>query len=236
MKKVIWIIVVLVVAGFLVNSYIQKRAKEKADRAEAERIEKNIRSSVSTMVSKSNAIDSWEQKLSRGERYRYDPILTIELEKHWLVDKPILFIGAINDIATHDESHYLVSVERSLFGSFDYLFDTELQLSLISKKDQIDIFLNKYPDLFKDYGFNNNSMKSLKKQAGGLVRRAEVLKAGHKRLFQLKCISAVLSRFFKIINVEKVRLYYNKVEKSKKGKRYDRTDFHVAREGHRQRF
>ncbi len=155
MKKVIWIIVVLVVAGVLVNSYIQKRGKEKADRAEAERIEKNIRSSVSTMVSKSNAIDSWEQKLSRGERYRYDPILTIELEKHWLVDKPILFIGAINDIATHDESHYLVSVERSLFGSFDYLFDTELQLSLISKKDQIDFFLNKYPDLFKDYGFNN---------------------------------------------------------------------------------
>jgi len=155
MKKVIWIVVVLVVAGYFINSYTQKRTKEKADRVEAERIEKNIRSFVSAMVSKSNAVDNWEEKLSKGERYRYDPILTIELEKLWLVDQPILFIGSINDIATHDESHYLMCVERNLLGNLDYLFDTELQLSLISKKEQIDIFLNKYPDLFKEYGFNN---------------------------------------------------------------------------------
>jgi len=155
MKKVIWTVVVLIVAGYLVNSYIQKRTKEKADRAEAERVEKNIRSAVSAMVSKSNAVDDWEQKLSKGERYRFDPILTIELEKLWLVEQPILFIGSINDIATHDEFHYLVSVERNLLGNFDYLFDTELQLSLIAKKEQIDTFLNEYPDLFKDYGFNN---------------------------------------------------------------------------------
>jgi hypothetical protein len=155
MKKVIWIIVVLAIAGYFVNSYLQKRAKREAERAEAERIEQNIKSSVAEMVSRTNAVDGWDRQLSKGERFRFDPILTIELEKLWLVNRPILFIGAIKDIATHNEVHYIVSVEKSLFGSFDYMFDTELQLSLISPKQRIDSFLNQHPNLFKKYGFNN---------------------------------------------------------------------------------
>lgn len=156
MKKAIWIIVILATAGYFVNSFIQKRAKREAERAKAERIEQNIKSSVAKMVSRTNAVDDWERQLSKGEEYRFDPILTIELEKLWLVNRPILFIGSIMDIATHDENHYTVTIERSLMGSFKYMFDTELQLSLISPKQQIDLFLNQHPDLFKEYGFNNS--------------------------------------------------------------------------------
>ena len=107
------------------------------------------------MVSRTGAIDDWEQRLSKGEKYRLEPILTIELERLWLQNHPILFIGTVKDIATHDQTQYKVLVERNLFNSFEYMFDTELQLSLLSGKEQIDSFLQKHPGLFKNDGFNN---------------------------------------------------------------------------------
>lgn len=156
MKKIIWIIVVLAIGGYLVHSYLGKRAKLEAERVEAKRIEQTIRSSVAEMVSRTNAVDDWDRLLSKGERFMFEPILTVELEKLWLSSRPILFIGAIKDIATHNESLYTVLIERSLLGSFDYMFDTELQLSLLSPKQRIDSFLKQHPNLFKESGFNNS--------------------------------------------------------------------------------
>jgi len=155
MKKIICILVALVVGGYFVNSYLENKAKREAKEAEAKRIELSIKSSVAQMVSRTGAIDDWEKRLGKGENFRFEPILTIELEGLWLQNHPILFIGAVKDIATHDQTQYKVSVERSLFGSFEYMFDTELQLSLLSRKEQIDSFLQKHPGLFKNYGLNN---------------------------------------------------------------------------------
>ena len=81
----------------------EKKAKHEAERAEAKRMEQTIRSSVAEMVSRTNAVDGWDRLLSKGERFRFAPILTVELEKLWLASRPILFIGAIKDIATHNE-------------------------------------------------------------------------------------------------------------------------------------
>ena len=155
MKKVILIIVVLVVGGYFVNSYLENKATRKAEQAEAKRIEQAAKSAVAQMVSQTNAVDDWVSRLSKGERFRSEPILTVELESLWLQNRPILFIGSIRDIATQDQSHYTISVESNLSGSFEHMFDTELQLSLISEKGRIDSFLKKNPDLFKNYGFNN---------------------------------------------------------------------------------
>ena len=155
MKKVIWIIVALVVGGYFVNSYMENKAKREAERAEAERIEHTIKSAVAEMVSRTGAINDWEPRLSKGEQFRLEPILTVELEKLWLQNRPILFIGSVKDIATLNQSQYTVLIEMSLFGSFEHMFGTELQLSLLSSKERIDSFLEKHPDLFKNYGFNN---------------------------------------------------------------------------------
>lgn len=155
MKRIIWIIFAVVAVGYFFNSYTESKAKREAKRAEAERIEQAMKTVVSQMVSRTNAVSGWEEKLSKGERFRFEPIRTVELEQLWLQQKPILFVGAIKDIATHDQSRYVVLVERSLFGNFDYMFGTELQLSLLSDKDKIDSFLKEHPDLFKDYGFKN---------------------------------------------------------------------------------
>ncbi|MBL1276736.1 MAG: hypothetical protein COB30_011675 [Ectothiorhodospiraceae bacterium] len=155
MKRIVWIIIVVAVVGYFFNSYTVNKAKREAERAEAERIEQTTKTAVSQMASHTNAVSDWEENLSKGERFRFESILTVELERLWLQQRPILFVGAIKDIATHDQSRYVVLVERSLFGSFDYMFGTELQLSLLSDKDKVDSFLKEHPDLFKDYGFKN---------------------------------------------------------------------------------
>ncbi len=158
MKRIVWIIIAIAVVGYFFNSYTVNKAKreaERAERAESERIEQATKTAVSQMSSQSNAVSDWEASLSKGERFRFEPILTIELEQIWLQQRPILFVGSIKDIATHDQSRYVVLFERSLYGSFDYMFRTELQLSLLARKEMINSFLKKHPDLFKDYGLNN---------------------------------------------------------------------------------
>ena len=155
MKKIIWIIVALVIGGYLVNSYLENEAKRDAERAEAKRVKQTIKSAVAEMVSRTGAVDDWESSLSKGEKFRLSPIFTVELEKLWLENQPILFIGNIKDIATYNESHYIVLIKRNFL--FGYMFGTELQLSLLSSKEHIDSFLKQHPGLFKDngYGFSN---------------------------------------------------------------------------------
>lgn len=155
MKRIVWIIIAVVVVGYFFNLYTVNKAKREAETAESKRIEQAMKTAVLQMASHSNAVSDWEAKLSKGETLRFEPILTIELERLWMQQRPILFVGSIKDIATHDHSQYVVLVERSLYGSFNFMFGTELQLSLISSKEQIDSFLKKHPDLFKDYGLNN---------------------------------------------------------------------------------
>ena len=155
MKKIVWIIIVIAVGGYFINLYMENKAKREAEHAKEEKIALATKTAVSQMASRTNAVTDWETNLSRGDKFRFEPILTIELERLWRQQRPILFIGAIKDIATHDQSHYTVLVERSLFGSFEYIFGTELQVSLISEKDRLDTFLKEHPELFKDNGFKN---------------------------------------------------------------------------------
>ena len=113
MSKLIWIALAVVVVGYLVTNSIAEKAEKESIRIEAEKQENATKLAVAKMSKQVNAITDWDKKLSNGESYRFEPILTVELERLWLQQNPILFIGSINDIATHDESHYLLSVERS---------------------------------------------------------------------------------------------------------------------------
>ena len=154
MKRIVWIIVAVAVAGYLFNSYVENKDRREAERAEEaeraaeeERIEKSTKAAVSEMASRMNAVTEWEANLS-------EPIITVELERLWLQQRPILFIGSIKDIATNDQSQYVVLVESSHFGGFGYVFGTVLQLSLLSDKNKIDSLLKEHRNLFKEYGFD----------------------------------------------------------------------------------
>jgi len=144
--KTIWIIVALSFGAYLFNSCMDDKAKRESERAEAIRIEQATKSAVAQLVSRTGAIDDWESQLSDGQYVRINPIFTIELEKLWIQNKPILFIGFIKDIATLDQLHYVVSIERNPFGSSELMLSTGLQLSLVVTKERMDSFLARHPN------------------------------------------------------------------------------------------
>jgi len=155
MHKAVFSIIALLVVGYIINAYLDKQAERRAEIAEEERIRNTTIMALNEMVDGRNAVIDWEEKISLGEGYRLKPIMTVELENLWLQKRPIIFVGSISDIATHDEDHYKVIIDRML-GMTDVIFDTELQLSLIASKETIDNFLKSHPEVFKFYSFQDN--------------------------------------------------------------------------------
>jgi len=154
-KRAIAIILIVLIGGYFINKYFENKARKEAERAEAKRIEETIRASVSEMVRRTNAIDTWEKVLKKGEKFSFERILTIELERLWLTERPILFIGAIKDVVTVDKENYRMEIERSFVRRLQHMFGTELQLTLQCSKQKVDLLLTKNPNLFKDFGFKN---------------------------------------------------------------------------------
>lgn len=165
MKKVIGVIVVIAVIGYLVNSYMDKAATREVRRVkadtrevrgvEADKREQAIKSAVSQMVSRTGAIDDWESVLADGKEFQLRTFLTIDLEKVWLQDRPILYIGKILDIASHDQSLYRVIVVPDFLVNSKYTFSMVFELSLLADKAVIDAFLADHPNLFDE--FNNQN-------------------------------------------------------------------------------
>ena len=121
----------------------------------------------------------------------------MELERLWLQNRPILFVGVIKEMATHDKSQYMVLLERSHLRSLTYLFSgTELRLSLLFSKERMDSFLKKHTNLFKGFGFTNvvavvaniNAIRS--KYVHG-EERERVVKIGDGELLEMMYIGDV---------------------------------------------
>jgi len=148
-KKAIWIIVLVLISAYLVNSHIKNKAEEEAKEAEKKSIEETVIKSVTQLIERTNAIDNWEEAL------KHKQIITADLERLWLTDRPILFIGAIKDISTADNENYLIEIETSIYSYRKYIFDSELFLQLNYPKDKLDLFIKTYPDIFTRYGRNN---------------------------------------------------------------------------------
>jgi hypothetical protein len=85
MKKILWIIVVLLFIGYFVHLHFTEGVKNRAEQTERKRIKKEIeaenKAAIGQMVSKTNAVEDWVQNLCDGKGSRLTPILTVELEK-----------------------------------------------------------------------------------------------------------------------------------------------------------
>lgn len=155
MKRVLWILVALGIVAWIVNSSIENRKARDADRAERQQKLEAVRARVQALASRRNASSNWVERLAGDERYRFEPVLTIELEELWIEQGPILFIGAVKDIASKGDEGYIVTFERSLTSGLDYFFDTEFRLELTSGKEPVDSLLRSHPDLFENLGMQN---------------------------------------------------------------------------------
>ena len=156
MKTFIWILIILAAGAYFVNTSLDNKASRETERAEEQGIKDTIHVAIGEMVARTNATDNWERQLVKEDDIRFEPVLTIELEKLWLNDRPILFLGTIKDISTYDETHYTVLIERNATYSSKFTLITELQLSLHCEKQIIDEFLEEHPNLFKEFHLENS--------------------------------------------------------------------------------
>jgi len=173
-KRVIGIIVVLLVGAYLVNSYSEYKAKMELKKANVDRVIEARRAAVVESINRANAVDNWVQDLRKGDSFISSPIQTIDLERLWLIGRPILFLGEIRDIATRDQENYRIVIDGNT------RLWTKFRLTLKCKKQLVDLFLNDHPDLFKRFNRNNGvgiiaKIDEIKKEFGSGEDEEETL-------------------------------------------------------------
>ena len=131
LKKLAWIVPLVIVAAYLWNDY-QDNEEKKAKLA-AER--RAIQESVHNLASRSGAVTDWEEKLSGEEKIRLDPVLTAELQQLWIGSQPILFVGAIEDIAILSKEEYVIFVMHEEMSSSYMFVSTPLGVRLRCHKE-----------------------------------------------------------------------------------------------------
>ena len=130
MKRALWILVVIAVSAWFVTSSIDSRRARDAEQAELQKKTEAVKASIVALTSRHKANSDWIEELSGGKPYRVKPVLTIELEELWIEKGPILFVGAINDIASDGDDKYSVTFERSLSSGLDYLLAQSYKLPI----------------------------------------------------------------------------------------------------------
>jgi hypothetical protein len=90
-----------------------------------------MESTINALAKRTGANTQWKKALSSGGDNLLRPLYSVDLESVWLTDKPILFLGRLENVATHDDGHY-----RILVRDADIL-SPELRLELICPKSQV---------------------------------------------------------------------------------------------------
>ncbi len=125
-KRVIVVTAVILSLCMLSCSDRQKdisdsRAKEKAQ-------EEALRVAVLTFAKDSGADTIWGKSIIKKQpRYLY----SIDLEAAWLIDKPILFIGTLENVATGNDINYQLLIRDSRHSP-------EFKLELLCPKQKVD--------------------------------------------------------------------------------------------------
>ena len=101
-------------SGF--STYHEKKQQEARDQQQ-----RNIRSAVENFVATDSADDSWEQTLAAGNRTRFSPVRTVELQKIWLTNTPILFIGELEDIYKAPDGSSRIKLNHGLSSGTIFL-------------------------------------------------------------------------------------------------------------------
>ena len=155
MGKYIWITFWIAIITFFIFQYIEKSEKDEANRIQREEHQLNIKNKISDLLKKTNANYQWNKELAKGESFRLEPILTIELEKVWITKTPISFKGRIKDITTENNESYIVDFKQSIMTEYN-LFNTDLELRMTAPKSIIDRLLEKYPTLLTENQYDDN--------------------------------------------------------------------------------
>ena len=94
------------------------------DHLESKRIQQSVKAreqalkiSIIEMASRVNAATDWTTNLAVTKSFRTSPVLTSELQKQWVTNRPIFFLGNIQDITINPDGTYQIIVGYN--GSFE---------------------------------------------------------------------------------------------------------------------
>jgi hypothetical protein len=88
--------------------------------------------SIDALARKSKAQTNWKSLLGSSDFAALNRVYTIDVERVWIGEKPVLFLGILEDVATHDKANYHLFVR-------DYdVFFPELRLHIICPKILVD--------------------------------------------------------------------------------------------------
>lgn len=90
-----------------------------------------IEAAIETLVKRTNADMNWERAIRHSSSTTTPVIYTADLEALWVVDRPILFSGNLQDAATEDERDYRIRVNGMSISS------PQLHLELLCPRDMV---------------------------------------------------------------------------------------------------
>jgi hypothetical protein len=150
------LIIALVIASISYCSYESYVARVEKDEKNTEitlqkaNKEKVIINNLNNLIIELKADTSWIDKLGIRKSSTYiDKYFTKDIENAWLIEKPILFIGGIQDIKNHDKHNYSIKFDfTSTSLRIMALTKTKLSLELICPKQMADLVIS---DFEKNY-------------------------------------------------------------------------------------
>ncbi|MGB5081495.1 MAG: hypothetical protein WBO23_12215 [Burkholderiales bacterium] len=106
----------------------QREQKIAAAKKRQEERRASVQSSIDALARKSQALTNWKSLLGSSDFASLNRVYTIDVERIWSNTKSVLFIGILEDVATHDKDNYHLFVR-----DYDAFFP-ELRLHIICPK------------------------------------------------------------------------------------------------------
>jgi hypothetical protein len=75
-------------------------SKEEQRRAKAAAADLALRSAVADIAKRSNADLSWMEAIASDRASPFRPLYSVDLEKVWLINRPIVFMGTLANVVT----------------------------------------------------------------------------------------------------------------------------------------
>lgn len=152
MKKLIYVVIVLILSFFVYTVIVDNIKSNEQDRIKELALETQ-RNKIDSEVRKYGANIEWREVIKNKYHRKSTKILTNELQELWISNHPIAFPGGISDIEILSDSTVIVKIVNN---NFDLILSTKLELELTCSKQLVDDFLSSNKDLLENFGFNNN--------------------------------------------------------------------------------
>ncbi len=126
MRRLLFYGLLIALVGFIANWWWQDRIESErkqieetgSQQAEQEARQKAFMKLLNDMASQVNAVTDWATNLAGGDGSTISPVLTVDLQKQWIINRPILFLGELRDIAINQDGTYEILVEHNVHPLF----------------------------------------------------------------------------------------------------------------------